>query len=66
MEARQIIDALENKYGSSRSAAQAIQVDFVRYLEWILEPHTMPRQVKERLSVMAGLTRPVMEVRHAA
>lgn len=52
---REIIDALEDKYGSSRAAAQAIMVPFTRYLEWIVAPETMPHQVRKMLIFRAGL-----------
>lgn len=56
MDAREIIDELERKYGNSRDTARAIQVPFTRYLEWILDPSSMPTQVRTMLQFRAGLT----------
>lgn len=53
---REIIDTLETRYGSSRDTARAIQVPFTRYLEWILDPASMPPQVRVMLQFRAGLT----------
>lgn len=54
--AREIIDELERKHGSSRDTARAIQVPFTRYLEWIIDPGSMPAQVRTMLQFRAGLT----------
>lgn len=52
---REIIDELERKFGNSRDTARAIQVPFTRYLGWILDPWSMPAQVKRALAFRAGL-----------
>lgn len=52
---REIIDALEDRYGSSRAAARAIGVHFPVYLMWISDPESMPAQVRKMLAFRAGL-----------
>lgn len=56
MDAREIIDELERKYGSSRDTARAIGVHFPVYLMWIADPSSMPLQVRTMLQFRAGLT----------
>lgn len=53
---REIIDALEARYGSSRDTARAIGVHFPVYLMWIADPASMPPQVRKMLSFRAGVT----------
>lgn len=53
---REIIDALEARYGSSRDTARAIGVHFPVYLMWITDPESMPPQVRKMLAFRAGLT----------
>jgi hypothetical protein len=54
--AREIIDALEARYGSSRDTASAMGVHFPVYLMWITNPDSMPEQVRSMLAFRAGLT----------
>jgi hypothetical protein len=54
--AREIIDALEARYGSSRDTARAIGVHFPVYLMWITNPDSMPAQVRTMLQFRARLT----------
>lgn len=52
---RQIIDALEDKYGSSRAAAQAIGISFGLYLHWLTSPEAVPTNAKRMMAFRAGL-----------
>ena len=47
---REIIDALEAKYGSSRDTARALGISFGLYLHWITSPELIPTQAKRMLS----------------
>jgi hypothetical protein len=55
MDARTIIDQLENRYNGSRNTAQALGISFGLYLHWITSPELIPPQAKRMLSFRAAL-----------